>query len=176
MRYAPTSLLNYLLVLAASWILLAVAVRQPLRFDLDIANTVVGWSLAMIPAIATWRFYRLSGWGCLPALFSQLLWLSMVVSILFPPPEPIYAEMRIAGTRIYIDKFLRTPIDPHRFDVWITRLVFPGIVEQQYAGTLPSCATPRLTATQLLLDGCDMSPLSLSELARTRRLPLWLRR
>ncbi len=176
MRYAPTSLANYVLVLAGSWLFLAIVVQQPLRFELDVANTIVGWLLATIPAIATWRFYRLSGWGCLPALFSQLMWLSMVVSILSPPPEPIYAEKRIAGTRIYIDKFLRTPIDPYRFDVWTTRTIYPGFVVQRYAGTLPDCAAPRLTATQLLLDGCGMSPVSLAELARTRRLPLWLLR
>ena len=87
------------------------------------------------------------------------------------PPEPIYAETRIAGTRIYIEKFLPKPIDPHRFDVWTTRRVFPGIVEEAYAGSLPSCAAPRLTATQLMLDGCALPPLSLAELVRTRKLP-----
>jgi hypothetical protein len=71
MRYAPTSLTNYVVVLAASWLFLVLAVKQPLRFEFDLANTIVGWLLATIPAIATWRFYKLSSGGCLPALVSK---------------------------------------------------------------------------------------------------------
>ncbi len=171
MRYAPTSLTNYVLVLAASWAFLAVAVKQPLRFEFDLANIIAGWLLATVPAIATWRFYKLSAWGCLPALVSKCIWASMVFAFVSPPPQPVYAETRIAGIQIRIEKFLPKPIDPYRFDVWTTRPVFPGIDEQEYAGRLPYCSAPRLTATQLLLDGCDLPPISLAELARTRKLP-----
>lgn len=171
MRYTPTSLANYLLVLAASWLFLAIMVRQPLRLEWDNANTIVGWLLATIPAIATWRFYKLSAWGCVPALASKCLWIVIVLAHVTAPPQPIYAETRLGGSRIYISKFLVTLIyDSYRFDLWITRPVFPGIVEQAYAGSLPRCAMPRLTATELLLDGCATPPVSLVELARTRTL------
>jgi hypothetical protein len=171
MRYAPTSLTNYVLVLVGSWAFLAVAVKQPLRFEFDLANIIAGWLLATVPAIATWRFYKLSAWGCLPALVSKCIWASMVFAFVSPPPQPVYAETRIAGVRIYIDKFLLKPFDPYRFDIFVYRPGFPGIVEESFAGSLPGCAVPRLTATQLLLDGCDLPPISLAELARTRKLP-----
>ncbi len=83
----------------------------------------------------------------------------------------VYAETRIARARSDIDKFLPKPIDPFRFDIDVYRTVFPGFVAQVSAGSLPSCAVPRLTATHLLLEGCDLPPISLAELARTRKLP-----